>query len=97
MSAVGARARARRELGRHLTNGGERGIFAVRVAGMVVVSEWPADEAGRAFVIERGVSCARELYALVTDYVDQSIERDEPAAIVRVGDDLAQRRNGRRA
>ena len=97
MSAVESCAGPRRELARYLTSDGERVIYAVRVAGMVVVSDWPADEAGRAFVIERGVSCARELYALVTDYVDQSIERDEPAAIVRVGDDLAQRRNGRRA
>ena len=64
----------------------------MRVGGTVVVSDWPSEGPGRAFVIERGVSCERELYALVTDYVDQSILRDEPAAIVRIGDDLAKRR-----
>jgi hypothetical protein len=97
MSAVDAFAGPRVELARYLTSDdGERVIYAARVGGMVVVSDWPADGPGRAFVIERGVSCERELYALVTDYVDQSIERDEPAAIVRIGDDLAKRRSGRR-
>ena len=84
MSAVDSFAGPRVELARYLTSDGERVIYAVRVGGMVVVSDWPADGPGRTFVIERGVTCERELYALVTDYVDQSIERDEPAAIVRV-------------
>jgi hypothetical protein len=97
MSAVDSFAVPRVELARYLTSDGERVIYAVRVGGMVVVSDWPADQAGRAFVIERGVSCARELYALVTDYVDQSIQRDEPAAIVRLGDDFANRRSRRHA
>ena len=96
MTAVDFVTRPRVELARYLTSDGERVIYAARVGGMVVVSDWPADGPGRAFVIERGVSCERELYALVTDYVDQSVLRDEPAAIVRVGDDLAQRRSGRR-
>src|SRR3954447_5457469 len=95
MSAVGVLRRPRVELARYLTGAGERVIYAVRVGGMVVVSDWPADGPGRAFVIERGVTCERELYALVTDYVDQSVLRDEPAAILRVGDDLAKRRSRR--
>jgi hypothetical protein len=96
MTAVDSFAGPRVELARYLTSDGERVIYAVRVGGMVVVSDWPAEDPGRAFVIERGVTCERELYALVNDYVDQSIERDEPAAIVRVGDDLARRRSRRR-
>jgi hypothetical protein len=97
MSAVDSFAGPRVELARYLTTDhGERVIYAVRVGGMVVVSDWPADGPGQTFVIERGVTCERELYALVTDYVDQSIARDEPAAIVRVGDDLAKRRSRRR-
>jgi hypothetical protein len=95
MSATESFAGPRVELARYLTSAGERVIYAVRVGGMVVVSDWPADGPGRAFVVERGVTCERELYALVTDHVDQSIERDEPAATVRIGDDLAQRRSGR--
>ena len=43
------------------------------------------------------MTCQRELYALVTDYVDQSILRDEPAGVVRIGDDLAKRRSRRHA
>src|SRR4051794_35606606 len=97
VSAGGSFPRPRGELARHPTSDGERVIYAVRVGGLVVVSDWPADGPGRTFVIERGVTCERELYALVTDYVDQSIERDEPAAIVRVGNDLAKRRSRRHA
>ena len=96
MSAVEAFAGPRVELARYLTSDdGERVIYGVRVGGMVVVSDWPATGAGRTYVIERGVTCQRELHALVTDYVDQSILRDEPAAIVRIGDDLAARRAAR--
>src|SRR4051812_37713251 len=94
MTAVDSFAGPRVELARHLTSAGERVIYAVRVGGMVVVSDWPSDAPGGAFVIERGVTCQRELYALVTDYVDQSIEL---AAIVRVGDDLAKRRSAHHA
>jgi len=36
---------------RYLTSDGERVIYAVRVGGMVVVSDWPADGPGRTFVI----------------------------------------------
>src|SRR3954451_14764658 len=97
MSATESFAGPRVELARYLTGDGERVIYAVRVGGLVVVSDWPADGPGRTFVIERGVTCERELDALVTDYVDQSSERDEPAAIVRVGDDLAKRRSRRHA
>src|SRR3954462_2941312 len=96
MTAVDSFAGPRVELARYLTSDdGERVIYAARVGGMVVVSDWPAAGPGRAWVIERGVSCERELYALVTDYVDQSIARDEPAAIVRIGDDLAKRSSRR--
>src|SRR4051794_24176072 len=98
MTVVESFAGPRVELARYLTSdGGERVIYAARVGGMVVVSDWPADGPGQTFVIERGVACERELYALVTDYVDQSIERDEPAAVVRIGDDLAKRRSSRHA
>src|SRR5206468_837342 len=82
--ATDSLAGPRVELARYLTSDGERVIYAVRVGGMVVVSDWPAGGPGRAFVIERGVSCERELYALLTDYVDQSIARDEPATRVAV-------------
>src|SRR4051794_41718292 len=69
MTAVDSLAGPRVELARYLTSDdGERVIYAARVGGIVVVSDWPAAGAGRAFVIERGVTCERELYALVTDY-----------------------------
>jgi hypothetical protein len=75
MSAVDSFAGPRVELARYLTSDGERVIYAVRVGGMVVVSDWAAHGAGRAFVIERGVTCERELYALVTDYIGRCYGR----------------------
>jgi len=47
--------------------------------------------AGRSFLVERGLTSQAELEALVADYLRQSVGRDEPAALVRVGDDLALR------
>src|SRR3954469_975609 len=96
MTAVDSFAGPRVGLARYLTSDdGERVIYAVRVGGVVVVSDWPPDGAGRAFLIERRVSCERALYAVATDFGEQSIERDDPAAIVRIGDELAKRRSRR--
>src|SRR5437763_690523 len=47
MTAVESFAGPRVELARYLTSDGERVIYAVRVGGMVVVSDWPAHGAGR--------------------------------------------------
>ena len=47
--------------------------------------------AGRSFLVERGLTSQAELEALVADYLRQSVGRDEPAALVRVGDDLGVR------
>ena len=47
MSATESFAGPRVELARYLTSDGERVIYAVRLGGIVVVSDWPADHAGR--------------------------------------------------
>ena len=79
------------ELARYVISAGERVLYGQRVDGVVRVVDKPADGAGRSFLIERGLTSQAELEALVADYLRQSVERDEPAALVRVGDDLAMR------
>ena len=63
-----------------------------------VVDKPAEDGAGRSFLVERGLTSQAELEGLVADYVAQSELRDELAALVRIGDDLAVRgaRTGRR-
>jgi hypothetical protein len=78
-------------LAHYNTSAGKRAVLGQRVNGIVRVSDRPADGSGRAFLVERGLTSKAELDALVLDYVDQSKRRDEPAALVRVGDDLTER------
>jgi len=61
------------------------------VDGIVRVTDRPPDGAGRAFLVERGLTGKAELDAMVADYVSESQRRDEPAVIVRVGDELLSR------
>lgn len=84
-AAVGQRV----ELARYVTSSGERVLFGQRIDGIVPVTDRPSGDTGRAFLVERGPTCKAELDALVVDYVEQSERRDEPAVLVRVGDDLA--------
>ena len=84
-AAVGERV----ELARYATSAGERIVFGQRVDGVVRVTDKPVG-AGRSFLVERGLTSKAELDALVEDYVEQSERRDEPAALVRVGEELAE-------
>lgn len=77
------------ELARYALSAGERVLFGQRVNGIVRVTDKPAAGSGRSFLVERGVTSNAELEAIVADYVSESERRDEPAAIVRVGTDLA--------
>src|SRR4051812_29393959 len=78
---------ARVELARYAISAGERVLFGQRINGIVRVTDCPSREAGRAFLVERGLSSKAELDALVRDYIEQSQRRDEPAVLVPVGDD----------
>jgi hypothetical protein len=84
-AAVGQRV----ELARYTTSAGKRIVFGQRVNGVVRVTDKPAGR-GRSFLVERGLTSKAELDALVEDYVEQSERRDEPAALVRVGEDLTE-------
>ena len=93
MSAVATKPRTgeRVELGRYEITAGPRILFGQRVDGVVRVTDKPATGRGRSFLVERGLTSNAELEAIVADYVSESERRDEPAAIVRVGDALARR------
>ena len=91
MSAVATKRRTgeRVELGRYEISAGERILFGQRVDGVVRVTDKPASGRGRSFLVERGLTSNTELEAIVADYVSESERRDEPAAMVRVGTELA--------
>ena len=84
-----ARVGERVELARYTITAGERVLYGQRVNGVVRVSDKPASGGGRSFLVERGLTSHTELLAVVADYVSESERRDEPAAIVRVGTELA--------
>jgi hypothetical protein len=79
------------ELARYAITAGERVLYGQRVNGVVRVTDKPASGDGRSFLVERGLTSHAELLAVAADYVSESERRDEPAAIVRVGEALAGR------
>jgi hypothetical protein len=79
MSSAGER----RELGRYeLPDGDERVLYGQRINGQVAVSDVPARDAGRVFLVERHVESQAALEGLVEAYIWDSIARGEPAALV---------------
>lgn len=80
----------RTELGRYTLGTETRVLIGQRVNGVVRLSDCPAPGTrGRSFLIERGITSKDELDAIVADYVNESQRRNEPASIVKVGDELA--------
>lgn len=77
------------ELGRYQITAGPRILYGQRVDGVVRVTDKPASGHGRSFLVERGLTSNAELEALVADYISESERRDQPAAIVRLRDELA--------
>lgn len=86
---MSARVGERVELARYTTTSGERIVFGQRINGVVRVTDKPVGR-GRSFLVERGLTSKAELDALISDYVAQSERRDEPAALARVGEELAE-------
>ena len=64
------------ELAHYRITSGERLICAQRVDGHVRLTDIPASEHGRRYLIERGLSSMRELEAIVTDYLHQAARYD---------------------
>lgn len=77
------------ELGRYEVDEGERILVGQRVDGVVQITDRPLGRAGRAYLVERGVSSMRELAALIGDYKAEAKRRGEcpmRASAMRLGD-----------
>jgi hypothetical protein len=72
----------RTELARYTISDGERIVYGQRIDGVVRVTDRPADDEGRSYLVERGLTSRAELDALVADYVETSQRRDTPGAEV---------------
>jgi hypothetical protein len=86
--ATKPRVGERVELGRYSITAGTRVLYGQRINGVVRVTDKPMSGRGRSFLVERGLTSNCELEAIVADYISESERRDEPSAIVRVGDEL---------
>jgi hypothetical protein len=72
-----------RELGRYeLPNGELRIVVGQRIGGHVAVSDIPAHDEGRVFLVERHIESSAALAGLVAAYIADSLERGEPAVLV---------------
>jgi len=65
------------ELGRYRVSSCERVLYGQRIAGVVRVSDHPATDGGRCYLVEReleqdGPGAYAALKALVADYLDQA-------------------------
>jgi hypothetical protein len=91
-----ARVGERVELARYTVSRGERVLYGQRVAGVVRVSDRPATDSGRCYLVEReleqeGSGAYRALRALVDDYLDQARLLDDiPMASSQVRHHLEQ-------
>jgi hypothetical protein len=84
----------RHELARYeLPDGDERVLWAQRINGRVAISDVPAQSWGRVYLVERQIDSTAAMHGLVNAYIDDSIARGEPAALIpaelRDGDDRA--------
>jgi hypothetical protein len=59
----------RTELARYTVAEGERILYGQRIDGIVRVTDRPASEGGRAYLVERGLETRSELDALILDYL----------------------------
>jgi len=69
---------ARTELARYTISSGERVIYGQRISGSVRLTDRPANEVGRSYLIERELERdgRSAMEALVADYVEQAHELD---------------------
>jgi hypothetical protein len=72
----------RRELARYRLATGVRVLYGQRINGHVAVSDVPAGERGRVYLVERHVESRAALDGLVADYLAESQQRGEPAALI---------------
>ena len=76
----------------HLPDGTQRALIAQRINGRVAIRDTPTSEhdSGRVYLVERHIESQDAMRALAAEYVDQSLQRGEPAILVPA--DIALRR-----
>jgi hypothetical protein len=57
---------------------GTRQLVGQRIDGRVALSDVPASDQGRVYLIERHLPCMAELEALVADYLAMATQLDRP-------------------
>jgi hypothetical protein len=72
----------RTELARYTVAKGERILYGQRIDGIVRVTDRPAGEGGRAYLVERSIESTAELDALVADYLQQATQLGRPPMLV---------------
>ena len=72
----------RTELARYTVAEGERILYGQRIDGIVRVTDRPAGQGGRAYLVERGLETKSELDALIADYLQQAAKLDCPPLAV---------------
>jgi hypothetical protein len=72
----------RTELARYTVTEGERILYGQRIDGIVRVTDRPAGNGGRAYLVERGLETKSELDALIADYLKQAAKLDGPPLAV---------------
>jgi hypothetical protein len=72
----------RTELARYTVTEGERILYGQRIDGIVRVTDRPAGNGGRAYLVERGLETKSELDALIADYLQQASKLDSPPLAV---------------
>ncbi len=68
----------RTELARYTVTEGERILYGQRIDGIVRITDRPASQGGRAYLVERGLDTKSELDALIADYLHQTTKLDTP-------------------
>jgi hypothetical protein len=68
----------RTELARYTVTDGERILYGQRIDGIVRVTDRPAGECGRAYLVERGLETKSELDAVIADYLQQAANLECP-------------------
>lgn len=72
----------RTELARYTVAEGERVLYGQRIDGIVRVTDRPAGQGGRAYLVERGLETSGELDALILDYLEQAAKLNCPPVAV---------------
>jgi hypothetical protein len=71
------------ELARYqLPDGSTRALIAQRINGRVAITDLPAGDSGRVYLVERHIESRAAMDGLIRAYVEDSTRRGEPAALV---------------